>query len=95
MTSINRARKNISKSNIVAFGTLSTVIFRYAEQADKLCNLDSTNSCENMNNLIARKAPKMLHFSGSESLNYRVAAAVAEKHCGYGYICEVSNEAVH
>ena len=58
---------------------------------DKLANLESSNANENMNNIIARKAPKAVHFSGSESLDYRVSAAVAQKNEGHSYIIQVLN----
>lgn len=35
------------------------------------------------------KAPKNHHFSSSASLNYRVAASVAEKNTGQTYVVEV------
>ncbi|XP_053379665.1 uncharacterized protein LOC123562299 [Mercenaria mercenaria] len=56
----------------------------------KLAELQSTNSVENMNQLIARKAPKSMHFSGSESLDYRVSAAATQKNEGSSYICTVN-----
>ena len=57
--------------------------------SEKLANLGSSNINENMNNIIARKAPKSLHFSGSESLDFRVSAAVAQKNEGHSYIVQV------
>ena len=55
----------------------------------KLSHMESTNANENMNQVISRKAPKASHFSGSESLDYRVAAAVAQKNEGHAYILQV------
>lgn len=57
--------------------------------SEKLANLGSSNINENMNNIIARKAPKASHFSGSESLDFRVSAAVAQKNEGHSYILQV------
>ena len=39
----------------------------------KLARLDCSNFIENMNHLVARKAPKSLHLSESESLDYGVS----------------------
>ena len=59
------------------------------ESIEKLSQLGSSNCVENMNQQIARKAPKALHFSESESLDFRVSAAVLQKNEGHSYICEV------
>lgn len=55
----------------------------------KLANLSSSNRNENLNFLISKKAPKNNHFSESESLDFRVAAAVGQNNEGNSYICEV------
>ena len=53
---------------------------KYTDKSlEKLKCLDSSNANESINSSIARKAPKSLDYSGSESLDYRVAAAVAQK----------------
>ncbi|XP_023932628.1 uncharacterized protein LOC106177003 [Lingula anatina] len=57
---------------------------------EKLCNLKSTQANENLNNIIASKAPKSKYYSGSESLNFRVGAAVAQKNEGQSYVPEVN-----
>ena len=43
--------------------------------------------------MAASKAPKSQHFSKSESLDYRVAAAVCQKNMGEGYLCVVNEVA--
>ena len=39
--------------------------------------------------MVARKAPKAMHYSGSESLDYRVSAAVSQKNEGRAYLLQV------
>ena len=56
----------------------------------KLASLGSTNGNENMNSMIARKAPKSINYSESESLESRISAAVAQKNKGHQYILDVS-----
>ena len=65
--------------------TLST----YAEQAEKLANLGSSQANESFNNTVAAKAPKRLHLSGSESTSLRDAAATAQKNLGTKYLLKV------
>ena len=55
---------------------------RYAEQGLKLSSLGSTQANESFNRVVAAKAPKNCHYSGSASLNFRLAAAVVKKNCG-------------
>ena len=69
--------------------SLSEIFDKYARNADNLADLDSTNVNENLNNVIAHKAPKAQHYSGSDSLTYRVSAAVAQKNVGHEYILKV------
>lgn len=54
--------------------------------------MGSTQANESLNMTIASKAPKRCHFSGSASLNYRVAAGVAQKNIGHGYITKVNSK---
>ena len=63
----------------------------YANNAEKLAPYGSTLSNESFNNTVASKAPKNRYYSGSESLDYRVGAAVSQKNMGNHYICEVIN----
>ena len=69
---------------------LSTVFVKYEVTADKLADLQSTQANESLNQMIARKAPKSLHYSSSESLNYRVSSAIAQKNEGLAYVSKVS-----
>nr|XP_034331420.1 uncharacterized protein LOC117680512 isoform X2 [Crassostrea gigas] len=50
----------------------------------------STQANESFNKTVSMKAPKNHHFSSSASLNYRVAASVAEKNTGQTYVVEVN-----
>lgn len=68
---------------------LEEVFGAYKKINHKLSNLGSTQANESLNKSIASKAPKHLHFSGSASLNYRVAASVAQKNLGHGYLRNV------
>ncbi|KAK3082561.1 hypothetical protein FSP39_005383 [Pinctada imbricata] len=63
----------------------------YIQQCDKLAHLGSTQGNESFNKLVASKAPKAYHFSGSANLNYRVAACVAQKNIGQKYVMAVRN----
>lgn len=70
--------------------SLYEVFSKHAENAGKLSNLGSSNGNENLNQMIAKKAPKSQHYSGSDSLSFRVAAAIAQKNEGHGFIVEVN-----
>lgn len=70
--------------------SLTEVFSTYLRHCDKLAQLGSSQSNESLNKTIASKAPKMLHYSGSGSLNYRVAASIAQKNMGQKYIIAVS-----
>ncbi|XP_062600102.1 uncharacterized protein LOC134261717 [Saccostrea cucullata] len=70
---------------------LQDVFQKHAEKAEKYIDLGSSNANENLNQMIAKKAPKAQHYSGSESLSYRVAAAVAQKNEGHKYILQVNS----
>ncbi|XP_061186226.1 uncharacterized protein LOC133194248 [Saccostrea echinata] len=66
--------------------SLSELFSRYKDHCQKLAEMGSTQANESLNMTISSKAPKRYHFSGSASLNYRVAAGVAQKNIGHGYI---------
>ncbi len=70
--------------------TLMDLLHKYSSDADKLTHLGSSQANESLNNAISSKAPKTNFFSGSESNDYRVAAAIAQKNIGYGYVTDVS-----
>ncbi|XP_069140965.1 uncharacterized protein [Argopecten irradians] len=73
--------------------SLQNIFEKYKKQADKLAFASSTQSNENFNNIVASKAPKNHHTSGSESLDYRVNAAASQKNTGYTYLVDVNKEA--
>ncbi|XP_077863075.1 uncharacterized protein LOC102808737, partial [Saccoglossus kowalevskii] len=54
--------------------------------------MSSTQANESFHNTVASKAPKNRHYSKSESLNIRIAAAVSQKNSGYTYVCSVNKE---
>ena len=68
---------------------LADVFSKYKSHCKKIARLGSTQSNESLNNLIASKAPKEIHFSGSANLNYRVSAAIAQKNIGHNYVSKV------
>ncbi|XP_069116956.1 uncharacterized protein [Argopecten irradians] len=74
--------------------SLQNIFEKYKKQADKLAFASSTQSNENFNNIVASKAPKNHHTSGSESLDYRVNAAASQKNTGYTYLVDVSYDRV-
>lgn len=69
---------------------LETVFNKLVEKSDKLVHCGSSQANESLNYIISTKAPKSKHFGGSESLNFRVAAGVAQKNAGRQYVVGVS-----
>ena len=68
-----------------------TVIFSsFLNNTEKLAPCGSTLSNEPFNNTVASKAPKARHYSGSESVDFRVKAATCQKNVGHNYIPLVS-----
>jgi DNA polymerase III epsilon subunit-like protein len=74
------------------FEDLSRIFNKYAEHADSLCELASTQGNESFNACVASKAPKARHYSNSESLDFRVALAVCQHNLGVGYVSSVNKE---
>ncbi|XP_077988114.1 uncharacterized protein LOC144442609 [Glandiceps talaboti] len=70
---------------------LEKVMNTYLATAKELARIGSSQGNESMNMVIASKAPKAKHYSGSTSFNYRVAAAVAQKNLGHTYVSQVCN----
>ncbi|VDI75087.1 Hypothetical predicted protein [Mytilus galloprovincialis] len=64
----------------------------YKTQSSKLSNLGSTQGNESFNKSVASKAPKAHFYSGSSSLNIRVAASVAQKNEGQSYLLKVNKK---
>ena len=65
-----------------------------ADNAERLAPLGSSQSNESLNNTITSKAPKARHYGGSESQDYRTAAAILQKNRGGTYIAGVCSFAV-
>lgn len=66
--------------------SLAALFSKYKANCEKPSEKGSTQANESLNMTIASKAPKRYHFSGSASLNNRVAAGVAQKNIGHGYV---------
>ena len=62
----------------------------FVQNSEKLAPLGSSQSNEALNNPIGSKAPKIRHYGGSESNDFRVACAVSQKNVGYSYVAKVS-----
>ena len=65
-----------------------------AEQSSKLAPLGSSQVNEALNNTISSKAPKARRYGGSESQDFRTAAAVLQKNIGHAYVSTVTSEAM-
>ena len=61
-----------------------------ADKSDKLTHCGSSQANESLNFIITTIAPKFKHFDGSESLNFRVVAGVAQKNAVRKYVIDVS-----
>lgn len=68
---------------------LMSIFTRVANNSDKLAPCGSSQGNESFNNSVASKTSKCKYYAGSESLNYRVAAAVSQKNIGVIYIQQV------
>ena len=64
-----------------------------SDSAEKLAPLGSSQVNEALNNTIASKAPKSRHYGGSESQDFRTAAAVLQKNEGQQYLPQAIIEA--
>ena len=60
--------------------------FLTAEAAKRLTPCGSSQRNECVNSLIVTKAPKVQHYGGSESSDFRMAAAILQFNEGYGYV---------
>ena len=69
---------------------LDKIFAKQAQNASQLCSNSTSNPNESFNTMVASKAPKSHHYSKSESLDYRIAAAVCQKNMGEGYLCIVN-----
>ena len=68
---------------------LSDLFRAYKGQSHKLSSMGSTQGNESFNRSVASKAPKSQFYSGSASLNRRLASAVAQKNLGHMYLIRV------
>lgn len=66
--------------------SLTALFDTLKHQSDKLSTLGSTQGNESFNKTVASKAPKAHFYSGTASLNHRVAASVAHKNIGHSYV---------
>ena len=82
--------KQVCHSTLFLFLSLQ-VFDLFSSYSDKLAPLGSTQNNESFNNSVSVHAPKRLHFSGSASLEGRVAFAVATKNGGKSIVCKVCN----
>ena len=57
--------------------------------AERLAPLGSSQANESLNNTITSKAPKSRHYGGSESQDFRTAAAILQKNDGNVYTAQV------
>ena len=69
--------------------SLKNVFERYAYHAEKLAPSGSTQSNESFNQMVAAKAPKAKHYSSSESLSFRLGAAVCMINEGQKCVADV------
>lgn len=65
---------------------LEKIFELHACNAEKLAPAGSTMANESWNNTVASKAPKARHYSSSESLDFRISAAAAQKNMSPEYL---------
>ena len=65
----------------------------FAGNADKLAPMGSSQQNEALNNVILSKLPKTKFYGGSESNDFRVAAAVLQKNTGKSYVSSICTSA--
>ena len=64
-----------------------------AAQAAKLAPLGSRQANESFNSIATSKAPKSRHYGGSDSQDFRIAAAVLQKNVGHQYVASTVHAA--
>lgn len=74
------------------YDRLVYIFERLACHADRLAPCGSTQQNESVNNIVRSKANKANHYGGSDSLTYRVHAAVCQKNIGVTYVSNVLEE---
>lgn len=71
---------------------LTQIFGTYANNAEKIAACSSTQLNESFNAIVASKAPKGRCYGRSESLVYRLDAAVSQKNTGTGYVVNVAKK---
>lgn len=64
------------------YSKLSSIFYKYADNAEKFSIAASSQANESFNNVIAHKAPKNVCYSRSAAADFRVASAVCSKNDG-------------
>lgn len=75
--------KPLTDSNLKV--RLTELISRYAANSAKIAPCGSSQANESLNQMIASKNPKSRHYAASESLSFRVQAAICQKNIGCQY----------
>ena len=76
-------------SNVACREALEELFKPYIEMAPRLANAGSTQRNESFNQLVSTKHPKNKFYAGTESLDFRVGAAVLQTNEGHGFVCDV------
>jgi len=71
---------------------LSTIFEVYAEKAEQLAPLASSQINESFNHTASTKHPKYMHFGRSESMPYRLGSAVCQTNEGTIYVAQVNRK---
>ena len=69
---------------------LNQVFEKHAKNADVLIPNGSICANESFSLAVALKAPKMHHYSKSESLDFHIASAVCQRNIGQTYMTDVN-----
>lgn len=72
--------------NSILFEELKSIFNKLGDNTESFVAGSSTQGNESLNSIIARKAPKSVFYSSSESYDFRVASAVAQKNLGEKYV---------
>ena len=72
--------------------SLINLLSKYANKAEQISQCGSTQANESLNQVISTKNPKSKHYAASESLSYRIGAAVCQKNIRVGYASRVFNK---
>ncbi|KAF4522412.1 hypothetical protein B566_EDAN007662 [Ephemera danica] len=84
--------KSLGEHGGSLYNDICTCIEKLARKSDELSVGGSTQPCESFNNTVSSKAPKNKHYGGSQSLKFRVKAAVLHKNEGVDYTLQVLKE---